>query len=755
MGKRFLCRICLPLLLWFAFSGYRQGSAEESVPPGIPEGETITVCGSIYRQEVKDSKQSMILKDISILSGTAEILPETEELQKQQMKTDSGIFSKNARILVYVKTPYELHIGESVIVSGEIRYPKKARNPGGFDAASYYHAQKIEGFLQKAVVLKSNGQKAFVMDTLSRLRRFLSDRIYKAAPEKDAGILSAMLLGDRSGLDAEVKSLYQDNGIIHILAISGLHISMIGMLLYQTLRKTGMRHAMAGIAAAVFMIAYAAMTGFAYSAVRAVIMFLLFLLSQATGRTYDLPTALMLAAAGILLFQSAAVTQAGFLLSFAAVAGVLLGNTWNARKLKGTALGISISVQLTTIPLIAWYYYQIPLYGIFLNLLVVPMVPFIVGFAAAGMAGGAAAMYPAHLLLTVLEWICDRIRLLPGAVTVVKKPELWQILFYFAVLGAGVFLLEKGFIYRKIRNFRNDLQKSPKIDLIKLTIAIILITGVFFFPQKRPFTMTFLDVGQGDGCCIENENGAVFFVDGGSSSEKALAQYTVEPFLMSSGIAKVDYWMVSHYDTDHISSLKEILEGYVPGLLGNNAAGISIGTILLPVRSRPPEAAQEICDLAKKNGISVRFVQKDDILREDDLTIRFLAPQADAVYENENAASMVAEIAYQGFRALLTGDVEGEAEEELVENGSIRTLTVLKAAHHGSGNSTSEIFLKAARPELTIISCGEKNRYGHPHQELLQRAAESGSAVLRTDESGAIKITVRNGRYRVKGYRSY
>lgn len=741
MEKRFLCRICLPLLVWFAFAGLWRSGAQKAPPP-ILAGESVIVCGSVYRQEFRNERQSIYLKNISILSDMAEFLPENAEIQQN---TEHNSFFKGARLLLYVKEPCELHIGETVLASGEINYPRKERNPGGFDAESYYGAQKIVGFLRKAVILKTDGKRELLMDSLYQARRFLCERIYKSVPEKDAGILCAMLLGDRGGLDAGVKSLYQDNGIIHILAISGLHISMIGMALYHLLRKIRLRHWLAGLFAAVLMLGYGVMTGFAYSALRAVTMFLAFLLAQATGRTYDLPTALALSATGILLFQNAAVTQAGFLLSFAAVGGVLLTKTWNVKLLKGTALGVSLSVYLTTIPLIAWYYYQLPLYGIFLNLLVVPLVPFIVGFTAAGLIAGEMVMYPAHILLTVLEQICEKVRLLPFASIVVRKPQLWQLLLYYVLLLAVLFFLQKAAFYRK----------SLKMDLIKLSIAIILVISIFFFPQRKPFTITFLDVGQGDGCCIENASGSVYLVDGGSSSEKNLAQYTLEPFLMSKGIDTVDCWMVSHYDADHISGLLEILEGYVPGLLGNNAAGITIGTIVLPIREEISEQQQKICELAQKNGIFVRFVQKGDILRENELTIRILSPQTGAAYENENAASMVAAVSYQGFRALLTGDVEGEAENALLSNGQEKEnlrADVLKAAHHGSRGSSSAAFLECARPEIICVSSGEDNRYGHPHTEFLERAAKTGSRIVRTDVCGAVTVTVKDGKYRVQTY---
>lgn len=740
-----MCRICCLLLTWLVLFGVFWRGADTLPAPPAQEGENICVSGTVYRQEFTETSQRIYLKDISIHLTAEGSPPETIDWEKK-------------RVIVYLKEYQEADIGNRVLVFGVCSYPQEQRNPGCFDARAYYHSMGVWMFLRRASILQKDSSVYFIRNAVSRFRGFCREQLVRAGEDADAGILSAMLLGDKGILDAEVKDLYQDAGIIHLLAISGLHISLTGMALYRLLRKTGLSFSLAGLLAGGVMSAYACMTGGAVSAVRAVMMFLLFLLSQATGRTYDLPTSLLASAAVIVAGKNNAVSQAGFLLSFGAVAGVLLAGTWESRHLRGTALGVSISVQFATLPAVAYFYYQIPLYAVVLNPGILWMMPFILGFGIAGMGAAALSvtagkflLAPAHYLLAAIELICRKVRMLPWATVVTGRPALWKIIAYYILLLAFLSLFQKS--EKKLLNF-DFLSKIQKIDLIKLPIASILLIGVLCPEPKNGLAMTFLDVGQGDGCCIENENRSVWMVDGGSSSETDLAAYTLEPFLKSRGIGAVDYWLISHFDQDHISGLLQILRSYEPGADLGNHAGITVREILLPCAGEGSEAELELRALAAELGIPVRNVGKGDLVTDGRMTVKLLSPARGASYENSNAASAVAQIRYRSFCALMTGDVEGAGEEALLEDGLLEDVDVLKAAHHGSMHSTPLEFLRRVAPEVTVISCKTGNSYGHPHAELLKRLEECESRVARTDLQGAVEVLVpENGAgYTVTGY---
>lgn len=741
MKGRYLCCICLPLFLWFSAVGiFQKGAAGYAASLPIVEGQSVNVSGTVYRQEFKSSYQSIYLKNISFISepetqpasDMADVLPETSKTEQWN-------------ILVYLKKEEKISLGTNVLVCGEVSFLRPASNPGGFDQKDYYRSKKTGLILKNARIKKKDCSVWPVRSMIDKVHQRCVKQIHDLADEENAGILCAMLLGDRTGLETRIKDLYQDMGLIHLLSVSGLHVTMLGMGLYRILRRTGIPvKGAAGLCAAV-MTAYAFMTGMAYPAVRAVIMFVIYLLSVVTGRTYDLPTALAVAAVMILYGCSGAVTQAGFLMSFGAVTGVVLAGQWKSEKLQNSAAGSNLGIQIMTLPLTAFFYFKIPLYSLGINLLVIPVMPAVLGFGLAGMIMGFVCRpvgeivtAPALYILRAVRYLCEKIHCLPFSSVVTGKPHFLALFGYYTLLFAGFFIIGK------------KTQKSKKSDLIKLSYAAVLLLGILCLPSSKTFKMTFLDVGQGDGCCIENCGKSVWMVDGGSSSQNSLAAYCLEPFLESSRTGRVDFWMISHYDTDHVSGLLEILENYQRDVTGRNRNGISIGQIILPDIREDSGIHRQICEYAKRHQIPVAYVHRGDVLRDNDMTVRILAPAKEIAYSTENAASVVAEIVYFGFHALLTGDLEKDGEKDFLKNYPVLDVDILKVAHHGSEYTTSEEFLKSVLPEAAVISCGRNNLYGHPGKGLIQRLEESGCYIARTDKQGAVIVQTDGNRWKLR-----
>ena len=234
-------------------------------------------------------------------------------------------------------------------------------------------------------------------------------------------------------------------------------------------------------------------------------------------------------------------------------------------------------------------------------------------------------------------------------------------------------------------------------------------------------------------------------VDGGSTTKKNLAKYCLEPYLKYWGIREVDGWMISHFDQDHVSGLIEILESYEKGWNQKNRNGITVKRILIPDLIQEEELGRQIQDLAGKLQIPVLRCKKLDKIEQDGMQIEVCSPIARFPYDNQNEGSMTVKVSYQDFSVLLTGDLEGEGEKQLLESG-IEPVDVLKVAHHGSRNSSSEEILKAIGGKQAVISCGKGNRYRHPHQELLDRLKKSGYQIRRTDLEGMIRFTLKKGK---------
>ncbi|MDO5539147.1 MAG: DNA internalization-related competence protein ComEC/Rec2 [Eubacteriales bacterium] len=741
MKGRYLCYICLPLFLWFAAAGiFHKDAVEWAASLPITEGQTVYVSGTVYRQEFKSSYQSIYLKNISLISEP-ETQPESDaaDILPKISKTDQW------NILVYLKKKENLCLGANVLVCAEVSFLRPASNPGGFDQKDYYESKKIGMILRRGLIKKKDRSIWPVRSMIDKLHQKCVEEIYCLADSENAGILSAMLMGDRSGLETRIRDLYQDMGLIHLFSVSGLHVTMLGMGLYRILRKAGMPIKGAAGICAVVMMAYAFMTGMAFPAVRAVIMFVIYLLSILTGRTYDLPTALAVAAVTILYGHSGAVTQAGFLMSFAAVAGVVLAGQWKTKKLQNSAAGSNLGIQIMTLPLTSFFYYKIPIYSLGINLLVIPIMPAVLGFGIAGMAAGIVCrpvgkivIAPALYILKAVKFSCEKVRWLPFSSVVTGKPYFLVLICYYIFLLAGFIVIGR------------NMQDSRKADAVKLSFAIILLSGTLGFSSAKKFEMIFLDVGQGDGCCIENCGKSVWVIDGGSSTESSLAAYCLEPFLESRKIDRVDFWMISHYDIDHISGLLEILENYERNMTGKNMNGISIGRILLPDIGDDGEMHGLICEYAEKQRIPVFYIHNGDVLRDNDMTISILSPDKGREYSTENAASVVAEVSYFEFSALLTGDLEKDGESGLLENYSKLDVDVLKVAHHGSEYATSEEFLESVLPEAAVISCGRNNRYGHPGDGLIQRLDKFGCFITRTDMQGAVTIQTDGENWKIR-----
>ena len=314
---------------------------------------------------------------------------------------NGGLVERFRRVLCYLEiveaetnesvgwNSESLSAGKRIRVFGEGKAADPARNPGGFDYRLYCRSRGISGIVYADGYAVTGGKTRIIADRLYRIRRSLSERLKTIALPEDAGILSAVLFGEKEDLDSAVYELYRKNGISHLLAISGLHVSIIGLGIWKIFRKGGAGFWFAGVGAGGFLCVYGMMVGSGASVVRAVSMALLSFLAAAVGRTYDLPTAMCIPAVGLLLAHPFLLTQASFQLSFLAVTSLVYpGRLFSVRGEKifagerssaaASAFFTSLSLQMVTAPVILWHSFGIPLYGVFLNLIVIPLMTYVV-----------------------------------------------------------------------------------------------------------------------------------------------------------------------------------------------------------------------------------------------------------------------------------------------------------------------------------------------------------------------------------------
>lgn len=688
-------------------------------------------------------------------------------------------------------------IGSRVRISGSFSLYTETTNIGQFDARNYYAARKIYGQVKKAAIVYTEPPNIIGRgkECLWQLRRHLAETFLEVYGEENGALLAAMLLGERTFLSEETQSLYKAAGTLHVIAVSGLHISLLGLGLYRLLRRIFDAQAPAAVISVLCMAAYVFLVGNPPSAVRAFIMFAMGLLAGYWKRTLDTPTALSLSAAIILMGNPFYIGQSSFLLSFLAILAIAVfqpalkeclalinpyhfplsrlldsRRAWRLRHLDpqkvtggchellkkaGNGLQSSFSVWIVTLPVQLFFFSEVSLFGIFFNLLIIPLMGVILLLGIAGLflkeifhlftflTGSALTdweitvisicRYAEGIFFAIIKAggsLADRLSFamwMPGKPAYGKMLLAFGLLLLFCLLGN---LSENG---------RTFPEKFWKYRLGILLGVILLLAG---YPAHN-LQITFLDVGQGDGICMELPDGRVYLMDGGSSDVSKVGNYRLVPFLKAKGIRKIDAVFLSHGDADHINGIAELLE----------EKQMSIDCICLPAGAEQEEFV-EIRDLARARNISVRTIQAGDFWENNGAKFWCLNP-AD-VTESGNAASMVLYMEYQDFSMLLTGDLEGGGEKSvaaLLRSNAITGISVLKVAHHGSKNSTKEEFLRQCSPAVAVISCGEHNTYGHPHKETLERLNDMGTAVYRTDCSGAVQITVSGSRMKVTEYR--
>lgn len=707
MRRRPLCLLCL-LVIGVLYCMQVLGIPLRRETPDIRAVDelvrtpfTVDVKGEVIRCEVQDDYTVLLLDHSTLFHNSRQF-----ELNKVRV-TLSGAAG--------------CPVGALVCVRGILEKPAGPTNPGQFDRAAWYALQDIRYIMKNPEMrIVGTGRNPFG-SFCAVIRQKLSDRVRAIFPGDVSGILNAMLVGDKAMLDPDEKSLYRLGGVSHVLAISGLHITLLGMGLFRILRGLRLRQTPAAILSVSALVIYAFVTGLSVATVRAAVMFGLFMLARLTGRTYDMPTAMALACLLIVIENPLWLVNAGFLLSFTAVVVIC---AFGGRS--PFASGVILYVCM--LPVILIFYYEVPVYSVPVNLVVVPLMPFVLGFAILGLVLGGNFHWPATLLVRLLHFLLDETARLPAVSLILGKPKIWQIAVYVAL--ALIFL-------RGITVWRTDRKRLVFYAMVPLMVCVFLI-------RPRPgLKAAFLDVGQGDGCVLMLPDGANMLVDGGSTTTYEVGTWRILPYLKYEGIRRLDYVVVTHMDNDHTSGIRELLES-----VRDHRTALRVGTVVLPYRDEPTEAWLEMSALAEEAGARVLVVRGGDSFlfgtgkNETRIDVLGPDPSAEGDIPDENAQSVVLGVHFGSFDCLLTGDVQGAGEEALIRRlaGARETWEVLKVAHHGSRYATTEEFLELCLPAVSVISAGKKNLYGHPSDEVLGRLDACGSLVCRTDLQGAVTV---------------
>ncbi len=692
--------------------------------------------------------------------GLIGVLSSSPEIQHDQIRwifksdyilTQDSTLPVRAKLLVSSKdTTLRVKIGQRVFLRGYISQPSGKRNPGGFDYRAYLARRNISArfYLKQGEPLKllsSNHGTFFQIRLIASLRNVFSQQItHHLGQTEEAFLLKGLLLGQRGQIDPEIQRRFARTGVIHVLAVSGLHVGFILLLLMGLFSILRLPEIPRTILLILALIIYAALTGGKPPVVRASLMAAIILLGYLFQRRANVVNSLAVAALILLMINPFMLFDAGFQLSFLAVLGIVLFynrilnffqfSPQNAlqRFLKMKLLPlliVSFAAQLGTLPLTLYYFHRLPTYALLANLVVIPLVFVIValGFALITLGPlwpflGNLLAWPVKILLAFLIHFVTFFSSLPGsAVESFGHLSLWYLLTYFILLG--------------ILWFANNPRRVRQLAL-GMIFLLILWYGTDVVSHLQPtLKVTFLDVGQGDGSVVEFPDGQFLTIDAGPRTESFdSGERIVFPFLRYDGGRRLDVMMISHHHEDHVGGAPYLLAHLPVEEVWDNGDSLAepiyqlyrsiIGRKQIPLRA--VSAGFHRLDW---HGASIWIFYP--------LNPSHKTGQADPS-DNENNHSVVVKICFGNRSFLFTGDIERPVEEKLLQFGALLKSDVLKVPHHGSKTSSTLEFLQTVHPHYAVISVGAHNRFHQPSEEVLQRLKQLNIQTFRTDKEGAI-----------------
>ena len=635
--------------------------------------------------------------------------------------------------------------GDRVRVRGLLETPPVFEE---FSYQEYLARQGIHSLIQRAQVTPlAENQANPLLYYLFTFKRHAQSVIARILPEPQAALLTGILLGVETGIPADLMDDFSATGTTHIIAISGFNITIISGIFAGLAERLFDERRAVWVAIAGVMV-YTIFVGASAAVVRAALMGILYLWGRHLGRATFAPASLAAAAIGMTAQNPYVLWDVGFLLSFAATVGLVLyteplekaferalarfTSAKRAQKivsLINEALIVTLAAQITTTPIILYYFGRLSVVTLLTNFLILPVQSFVMIWGGVAMLLGSVFL-PLGQVVGWVAWVfltftIEVVRLtarVPLASLPVKMGG-GMVFVYYALLAA----LTWWFAQPKEQRSELWARFTSRLETKVLAGAAIVLLALAFFawrslPDGR-LHVVFLDVGQGDAIFIQTPSGKQVLVDGGPSETQLLSQLGRQmPFWDRT----LDVIVLTHPDSDHVTGLAPTLERY------------QVDTVIY----REMEHESEVYEywlqlLALEDAMVYQGEAGLRLALDEELSMTVLHPGTELL-DDANNNSIVTRLTFGQVAVLLPGDIEAEVEHQLVTEGVTLASTVLKAAHHGSCSSTTQAFLDAVAPEVVVISVGAENRFGHPCAEVLERL--DGFPVYRTDEQGAVEL---------------
>lgn len=814
-NRLFFCSLlCLTLFMLNFYSvNHRYRAERESIGYILPLQAVLR--GKVMYVEEQEKKWKLLLSACIVDTALEKKNSSLKNEEKYQKRNDLH-FQKLILYLPKESTgegsmPLPLP-GQICSVKGHFLELSPATNEGEFSLPSYYKGEGISGVFQAKTIELIRGESSPFAKELFTLKQSLGNRIDALFPEETAGFLKSLFLGERSGITLSEKSLYQSAGISHILAISGLHLSLLGGFFYRLLRKIKLSSLLSSLITSFFLFSYFLFTGSSHSAFRALFMLFLRFAAIQLGKGKDLLSQLSFALLFLLWLNPLSLYSIGMQCSFFTLFVFFLleerpGKAVRKKKEKALskfckkhALGFSkhpslllkfpaylsklIPCLLSTLPhrlqgsflfylallpLFSLTQFSFPLYAPLLNLLLLPLLPFFFLLGAVSIflsylpeqdflllrLLSFSSRFLLNLLFQIFHLFMKKSLALPFSQILLGKMQALSVMFYFLFLYLLFFF-----------------PKAKSLSLL-LSLGFLLSLPLYLPRPPKELEIAALDVGQGDGFVLR-KGALVFTIDNGSTSKNLFPEQIFFPYCKAKRIQHIDYALLTHCDRDHISGIQALLE---------KNPSISLSHLILPASALQDHRYDLLKRLAYNHGADVSYWQKGDELvfseqgiclsakktawaenpstskkrgpdtKGHQLHIRCFYPNDASYMEEANAHSIGCLLEYGHFRMLFTGDMPKESEEALLENcretEASPIVDVLKLAHHGSKTSSCPSFLSETQAKFALFSYGKKNRYGHPHKSTVENCKKYRLFPLETAKLGEILIKTNGEQFEI------
>jgi competence protein ComEC len=646
--------------------------------------------------------------------------------------------------------------GDTLVIRCTLELPARQRNPNGFDYRHYLWTRDIQVLLDEPVtVLAVRPLRDFLLArTLTMTRQRIAAEIEAWLGRPQSGLATGLLLGDKRGIDDELRSKINALGIGHILAVSGLHVGYVALVLLFLARLLRTPRQANVFIVGMGLLGYVLLTGAPASVVRASIMAVLFIWGQSLERQASGWNLLGAAAIICLLINPKDLYTVSFQLSFSAVAGILYIYPPLRAAVQRTAAGgwiyshrvarysvdlflVGLGAQMGVLPVILLVFHAVSMWVLVANLIVVPLaglalICLILALLVWGAWGALAIIIAqaAWLFITLIQLSVEGFTRLPWLQFVTGRPEPWELVAIICCILGFSLLFQPGYPRRRVR-----------LLIFSLFIANFLVWKSAL--ARRELEITFLDVGQGDAVHLTFLDGTQMLLDAGMwTPQFDYGERVVFPYLRSEGIRRLEGAIISHPQGDHMGGFIYILD-HMP-----------FDEIWDTPNEHMSVLYSRLLDRITSLGVSIQHLKAGQVIHKGGVDLYVLSPDsAQLSTGNVNDGSLVIKLVYGATSVLFMGDAEATVEERLLVYGDFLQTDWLKVGHHGSATGTSAAILEKCQPQGTLISVGRNNIYKHPSEEVIVRLEKICPQIHRTDIDGALVLTSDGGKWEVTDWR--